>query len=590
MKKISRLKGILIIFSVLGCLLTGCDEEKTINLTFDGYSFKVAHNSQIETDRTGQINETGDTVTVYIPHFISVATLVADFEIAEGSSAKINGIKQTSGTTANNFTENVDYVLSAGQGDEYRFTVKCINQLILSVCGYSSDTTRIGAGDFTREELFKINNIKNGKWDYTITIGEYSHTGTSEATGNNFTMPNFLAEEEWLSLNNGKDGEITITIDLSSSENGIPLGQYEFTLPREQYSIKSWQDLQAMKYDLLGNYKIYNDIEFPYPGIDNFPKEGFKPIGDSLESSFKGSLDGQDYSIKNFYINRNNQETRYVGLFGVIERRADMLPVIKNLGIEISDREENGGVTGGFYAGGIAGWNEGKIINCYVKGSVTTTGLSTEPGGAGGLVGINYGGEIDRCFSSDGQIESIMQAGGLVSENTHEGKIARCWAGQYVVITGTGGYGQQTLAAGGFAGKNSEGASIINCYATGDVTGYESLGGFVGNHTNASTIRTSYSTGNVIEVDAGGSTNIGGFIGEIEGTLERRSVTDSYWNMAANPGLDGVGEGEDYGIDGRSVLEFKNDIMYMGWDFTTTWGITANYNSGFAYLLNVKGQ
>jgi hypothetical protein len=570
--------------------LPGCDEEKIITLALESYSFKQGHNSQLDADCIGEINPTGDTVTLSVPYFIDVASLIADYEIAEGSSAYVNQVRQTSGVTVNDFTGIIDYVLSAGQEDEYRFSVKCINNLFLSACGYSEDSLRIGAGDFLKEVLFKISNIKNGNWEYTISLGKYSYFGTAESTANYFMLPNFLTEEQWLALNEGEDGELIFTVTLSSSENGVASEQFEFSLLREQYSIKSWQDLQAMGYDLLGDYKIYADIEFPYPGTDGFSPDGFEPVGDSLENSFKGSLDGQDHVIKNFYINRNNGQTRYVGLFGVIERRADILPVIKNLGIEISTREETGDITGGLYAGGIAGWNEGKIINCYVKGNVMSTGLSTEPGGSGGLVGINYGGKIDRCGSLGGKVESVICAGGLTSENTNEGEISRSWSGNYIVITGESGYGSQAVAAGGFAGKNTEGATIINSYSTGDVTGNEALGGFVGYHTNTSTIRTSYSTGNVIEVDADGSANIGGFIGEISGTEKRRSITDSYWNMAANPGYDGVGVGETYGVDGRSAREFENEVMYIGWDFSNTWAIQPGYNNGYAYLLKVNGQ
>ncbi len=588
MKKSFRVCSAMLL--TLFVLLQSCDEEKIVTLSLDSYSFLVENNAAIEKNRNGVINNNGDTITVYIPHFIDVSSLIASFEIADGSSAYIDGAIQTSGVTPNDFTQIIDYTLSAGQGVEYEFSVNCINDLLICVIGYSEDSTRVGAGDFTKEELFKVSNIKNGNWTYTITIEDHIYTDTATSEDNAFIIPNFLNEEEWLNLNFGEDGEINITLTLTSASNNISNVEFSFVFSKEQYSIKSWQDLQAIRYDLLGDYKIYNNLEFPYPGVDGFPSEGFIPVGDSLENSFKGSLDGQGYIITNFYINRNSQTTRYIGLFGVIERRADILPVVKNLGIEISTRSNKGGVTGGLYAGGLAGWNEGKIINCYVTGGVASIGDISDPGGAGGLVGFNNGGEIERCYSSDGRIESIVTAGGLVAENTDEGEISESWASHYVVLTGESGYGNQSVAAGGFAGKNTEESTIVNCYTTGDVTGNESLGGFVGYHTNASTIRTCYAAGNVIESDADGSDNIGGFIGEIDGNEERRSITDCYWNQGANPGYDGVGEGETYGVDGRSVLEFQNKEMYVGWDFSETWGINENYNEGYAYLLDVEGQ
>lgn len=574
----------------MSVLFIRCDEEKIIPLSLEAFTFKKDNNHNLERDYKGEISANGDTVHFLIPHFTAITSLIASYEIPSGATAFIDGTAQTSGNTANDFTNAVTYKISAGQDEAYFFVVQCTNKLILSTVGYSQDSTRIGAGDFTKETLFKVSNINRGTWSYTISIGELHHSDKAETKGNAFEIPNFLSLDEWLALNGGEDGVLDIKLALSSETLGVQNQEFTFSLNKEQYNIRSWQDLQAMRYDLHGAYRIYNNIEFPYYGLEQFPREGFTPIGDSLENSFKGSLDGQNHVISNFYINQAYSNLRYVGLFGVIERRADILPVIKNLGLHISEREESGGITGGLFAGGIAGWSEGKIINCYVIGDVTTTGDNTQPSAAGGLVGCNFGGEIERCYTSGGKTEGVVRAGGLVGENTQDGKISRSYSNQYVVITGVSGYGKQPIAAGGLVGNNSMTATIFNSYSTGDIVGNENIGGFVGRHSLDATIRTSYSMGNVIEADADGSSEVGGFIGKMEGKTERRSITDSYWNVAANPALDGVGDGEDYGTDGRSVREFKNEVMYVGWDFTNTWSIDGIHNDGYAHLKDVKGQ
>ncbi|MFA7689427.1 MAG: GLUG motif-containing protein, partial [Bacilli bacterium] len=65
---------------------------------------------------------------------------------------------------------------------------------------------------------------------------------------------------------------------------------------------------------------------------------------------------------------------------------------------------------------------------------------------------------------------------------------------------------------GGLVGR-SEGSTITNSYATGNVTGERGVGGLVG-RSEGSTITNSYATGNVT-----GDWDVGGLVGDNDGTL-----------------------------------------------------------------------
>ncbi len=596
-----KIRPLLFVLFIL--LLAYCQDEKITPLIPESvvklsdscellsFGFNKEQNSKLTENKQADIAGKPDTLYFHFLHFTDLSALIASFEISRGASMLIDTIVQISDTTSNNFFELVNYtVLAENDTNKYEFCVKTSYPLLFGTIGYSGDTVRVGAGDFDKEELFSVSNLPDGVWEYELEIDKFSCHSTVLVEGNSFIIPNFLSKEEWLNFNDGADCAMSAILRLSSEALNITDSTFHFSINREQYVIRSWQDLQCMNYDLAGHYTMEKDVYFPLPGTHSFPEEGFSPIGDSLKMPFTGSFDGKDHVIYDFFIRRFSDTVRYIGLFGVIERKMDRIPIIKNVGIEIAGREERGGLSGGWYSGGIAGWNEGKIINCYVKGDIFSDSPSTEPGGSGGLAGCNWGGEIERCSAFGGKVTANVKAGGLVGENASGGKISRSCSRQQVVLTGIPVYPNQTIAGGGLVGENSTSSEIINCYATGSVSGRENIGGFVGRHATISTIRLSYASGKVIEINNTNSITVGGFAGEIYGQPDRRSVTDCYWGTAANPGLDGVGEGAITGIDGASDEDFSSKSTFIGWDFTYIWDINSSYNNNKAYLVDVKGQ
>ncbi|MBN1819040.1 MAG: hypothetical protein JW828_16895 [Sedimentisphaerales bacterium] len=155
---------------------------------------------------------------------------------------------------------------------------------------------------------------------------------------------------------------------------------------------------------------------------------------------------------------------------------------------------QNFDVLGKKRVGGLVGVNyEGEIITCSGSGNVTGESI------VGGLIGENYKGTVFTC-SSELTVTGARYLGGLVGMNA--GKIERSFAVGGINGTEVSDY------VGGLAGTNQgDKGNINNCYATGTVRGGVEVGGLVGGVTSA-TIKNCYSTGSVT-----GGLRVGGLVG-----------------------------------------------------------------------------
>ena len=111
----------------------------------------------------------------------------------------------------------------------------------------------------------------------------------------------------------------------------------------------------------------------------------------------------------------------------------------------------------------------------------------------GSLIGgLNYG-ILSGCYTEGGSVSGDLYVGGLVGYN-YQGTITSSFCtGE---VTGIGPVGR--LVVGGLVGwnnteSNSMRAAIMNCYATGSVSGSRYVGGLVGNN-GRSLVANCYST------------------------------------------------------------------------------------------------
>jgi hypothetical protein len=309
---------------------------------------------------------------------------------------------------------------------------------------------------------------------------------------------------------------------------------------------------------------------------------GFSPIGNN-PNLFRGSYNGQGYSIDSLFINRVN--TDYIGLFGyALEAHFDSLSLT------------NVNFSGKYFLGAIVGWGESIIIsNSNSSGSINST-----VGYSGGLLGLTSNSSIFNCNSSCSVINSY--SGGLIGElrcsgSAYTSKVSNCYSTGSVsngsriggLIGNTSGstsdisncYSNSdvngTSRVGGLVGLMC--CNMVNCYSTGSVNGTSEVGGLVG--LNSGKISNSFSTGEVI----GSNTDIGGLVGLNSGP---GTINKSFWDTQTS--LQTTSSG---GI-GLSTSEMKKMCVFADstWDFMgetvngtdDIWGMKESINGGYPFL------
>ncbi len=339
----------------------------------------------------------------------------------------------------------------------------------------------------------------------------------------------------------------------------------------DPYQITNVTELQNMNLYLDAHYIIMNDIDASETRTWN-AGAGFVPVGGYYyQTSFKGYLDGQNFTISDLYINVPT-DTDPVGLF-----RSSYDPLLtysnlKNIILENIDYHVGG------FAGALTGINNRSISNCHSSGTIiaTITGVNPMGGdiGLGGLVGVNNW-DMMNCSSSC-DVTGINTVGGLIGTNNspdaEDFGMMKCYStgnvsGEYEV--------------GGFAGKII-GGNVYNCYSTGDV--YNSSGksgGFVG-YVGSSyyiDIYRCYSNGYVY-----GNTDTGGFSGsQINYNV---NIFSSYWDTETSH------QSTSTGGTGKTTAEMQTQSTYSEWDFAgesyygdeDIWSINPLLNGGYPYL------
>ncbi len=255
-------------------------------------------------------------------------------------------------------------------------------------------------------------------------------------------------------------------------------------------SIYTKQDLLGINNDLSQHYVLMNDIEFTEEDFaegGDFYNDGYgwKPIGTSLNQAFKGSFDGNGFTIKGLRVNK--ADYNYIGLFGVNRGTVENLALVDlkidaTYGVYVpvtSETTSSGKIdyeskdvwtppTGSVndvdlsgydrtglssaIAGGIVGYNVGTVSDCYISGSVFATPV------AAGIAASNVG-TIQRCYASVNA--SAKSSGAIVGYNLNHGNIINCHANGNI---------NGSIMAGGICAENRS-SKIIDCYTLALVSG-----------------------------------------------------------------------------------------------------------------------
>ena len=203
-----------------------------------------------------------------------------------------------------------------------------------------------------------------------------------------------------------------------------------------------------------------------------------------------------------------------------------------------------GSVNGDAYVGGLVGGNLGPISSCYSTSSVDGTEC------VGGLVGRNKSGSMS---SLDGGLITLSYSTGTVNGDVYTGGLVGLNFGVVSSSYSTGSVSGD-FSTGGFVGENvgSSFAIITSCYSTGDVSGTDFVGGFVG-YNAGNAITSCYSVGVV-----SGTEYVGGLLG-----LGSGQVISCFWDIETS------GLSRSSGGRGRRTEEMQdvNTFLDEGWDF-----------------------
>ena len=317
-------------------------------------------------------------------------------------------------------------------------------------------------------------------------------------------------------------GEYTYTVSLAAAKD---LG---YTIESDgSYTVTSADGLMNVA-ELVNGGKT--DINITLDKNIDLTGKGWTPIGTNYDNSYTGTFDGGGHTIKGLTVTTNDQ---YVGLFGRLGKAGTVKNVVME-GVQITSNHSLG------YAGGVAGFSWGGTIeNCSVSGSVSGT-VSV-----GGVVGIQWEASITGCRSS-ATVKGMVQVGGVAGETNTGATMVACYATGNVTIEIDP---IDNILGGGLVGFNA-GSSVLACYATGNVTS------------------TGSSTGNV---------HIGGFLGD-----NYTTVTACYWK---NNHEQGIG----YNKEGFAPEATKVDGTNVTWQKAVDAMNTALQKAGSEWRYELKG-
>ena len=227
----------------------------------------------------------------------------------------------------------------------------------------------------------------------------------------------------------------------------------------------SYHDIETREYnEFLG---VTDDVGL-MEALTNEKYAGFEPIG-----IFEGTFQGNQYSLKNIYMNKGQD----VGLF------KELKGLVQNL--EITGKI----LCNGDNAGGIA------ASGAYIQDCISRVDVKAGGSYVGGIVGgKNRGARITNC-KSYGKIEGkdyvagIQGYSGIIIDSENYGEIIGNWAvggisGRYGQISGCKNYGNITAiadSAGGIIGGTAGGGNIVRkCINYGQVNSKKNAGGIVG--------------------------------------------------------------------------------------------------------------
>lgn len=436
--------------------------------------------------------------------FCSFATITTSY-----STGSVSGNQTVGGLVAYNLFTTITHCYSAGlvSGDS----------LTGGLCGANLYGT-----------------VTSCYWDVETSQQQYSTGGTGKTT----------AEMNEQSTYSGWDFGGTWWMPAEGYPRLLSAARYVGAgTEAEPYQIRSaedWRTLMRAAGDWNKHFIVTADLDFSGMVLTPVAPDMVASMDYQFEGTpFTGVVDGQGHTLRHIVISLPDED--FVGLFGAIGAGGR----VENLRVEAIS------VQGRLSVGALAGLNQGTIAGCRSEGVV-----EGEYYHCGGLVGDNHGGTISMS-QTQGTVLGDLWVGGLAGYHHHGGTIQSCYAGAEV---------RGTSYLGGLAGFMEDwGTTVVDCYATGDVTGSTTVAGGLVGYLRFGFIQQCYSTGDVVC-----PANAGGVLGyNISGS---GWLSDLFWDTQTCHLTAGVGGGDAGGVAGQTTAQMKSASTYP-WDFTETWAI-----------------
>jgi hypothetical protein len=302
----------------------------------------------------------------------------------------------------------------------------------------SGHTVTIDVGSLSTYGLSVSNNTITSGGSVTLT-----YNGTTAVTNTTPSLALTISGgNNYYTLSGSSTVSVTIADGGAAGARAIPVTQENFVRATTGFNA------YARTTGYNKHYKLIEDIT---PATGNWIM-----IAGANQSVFSGSFDGQYHTITNLDGMMFGQVTGTVKNLGLVN-------VSANNSLAMSSNYN--------YIGGVVGYLNGTVENCFVTGSVWISMISSRYGVVGGVVGYLAGNAIVRNCYSNAYVEvsadsSISISGGVVGRASinNSNSVENCYSTGKVTstsaVSGVGGIAVRCVALNSSITSNISGASI----------------------------------------------------------------------------------------------------------------------------------
>lgn len=230
MKKIVR---VIVFLLLISSIITSCSENNSTTNTNDAKA--IISFSFTNPAASAAIDENAKTVSMTVPHNTDVTALKAAFTTT-GVKVAVGSVAQASGTTPNDFTNPVSYVVTAADGSTatYNVMVAVASDSAKAITAFS--ITNPAVSGTINEETKTILITVPYKTNVTALIASFITTGASIQVGSTVqvsgTTPNDFTNAVLyvVSAADGSTATYTVTV-AEASDSAKAITEFSFTNP-----------------------------------------------------------------------------------------------------------------------------------------------------------------------------------------------------------------------------------------------------------------------------------------------------------------------------------------------------------------------